>query len=606
MANEFSYKDFINARDEKLFAEGRHNAVFKILGAHVVEGGVRFAVWAPNARRVSLVGDFNGWERGAYPMRLREQSGIWEIFIPGLAPGALYKYAIVGRDGSELPLKSDPVGFAFEPRPNTASVVWSSKYSWQSGWKARQDIRSPVSIYEVHLGSWRRRADGWFMNYRDIAAELVPYVKSLGFTHIELLPVMEHPLDESWGYQPIGMFAPTSRFGSPDDLKFLIDFAHQNELGVILDFVPAHFPRDAFALSRFDGTALYEHADRRRAEQADWGTKIYDFSKPQVRDFLISSALFWAEEYRADALRFDAVSSILYLDYSKRSGEWTPNERGGNENLDAIKFMHDANAKLYARASNFATFAEESTLWKHVSAPVEAGGLGFGYKWNMGWMNDVLSFIKSDPILRRDKYHSLVRTASYAFDENFVLPLSHDEVVHMKGSLWGKAPGNDADKFATLRALLAFQWTYPGRKLLFMGGEFAASAEWNELRSLDWREADDPRRKAISRLVRELNKLYANEPDLHAGDSCGESFHWVAADDANRTITAFARGKFLVVANWTPVMREDYLLPITGEYEEALSTDWFDFHGGGFKNGRRDACSLTLPPLSVIIMKKRS
>jgi 1,4-alpha-glucan branching enzyme len=575
-----------------------------------MDGGVFFAVWAPNARRVSVVGDFNGWRRSAHPMRRHELSGIWDKFVPGLAIGALYKFAITARDGAELPLKADPFGFYSERRPGTASAVWDmASYRWHSDWHARSDISAPQSIYEVHLGSWRRRADGSFMNYREIARELVPYAKDLGFTHLELAPVMEHPLDESWGYQPTGLFAPTSRFGTPDDFKYFVDFAHENGMGVILDWVGAHFPRDAHGLANFDGRALYEYSDPKKASHPDWGTNIYDFGRPEVAGFLVASALFWAREYRADGLRFDAVASMLYLDYSKRPGEWLPNRFGGHENLEAIEFIHRVNSELYAAAPHMATYAEESTGWGMVSAPVHAGGLGFGYKWNMGWMHDVLDYFKREPVYRRHHHYGLLHTFSFAFSENFVLPFSHDEVVHCKGSLLGRMPGGDFDRFATLRAMLAFMWVYPGRKLLFMGDEFGASAEWSESRALDWAQSLAPAHRGIAALVRDLNSLYVSEPDLHSRDSSGESLSWVS-DDADRSIFVFRRGNILAACNFTPVLREDYpLAPQSSQevWDEILSTDSFAYHGGGTPaNGKDVRRSLTLPPLSVRILKKRN
>ena len=608
----YPYAPIVGEDDARLFADGRHARLYEKLGAHPCENagvkGVAFAVFAPRAKNVSVVGDWDGWSASAHPMR-RGPSGIWELFVPELTMGALYKFEITDSSGAKS-LKSDPFAFYGELRPRDASVVWDmGAYRWLSDWRAPSRITDPISIYEVHAGSWRRKPDGRFMNWRELAAELIPYVKDMGFTHIELTPVMEHPYDESWGYQPTGLFAPTSRHGTPDDFKHFVDFAHQNRIGVILDFVAAHFPRDAHGLARFDGAPLYEYADPMKAESADWGTLVYDFGRPEVRNFLIAGALFWAREYRVDGLRFDAVASMIYLDYSKPPGRWRPNEEGGVENLEAVSFIKELNAALYKECPHIATYAEESTIMPRVSAPVDAGGLGFGYKWNLGWMHDVLKAFSAPPYDRPARQSGIAHAAGYAFSENFVLPLSHDEVVHMKGSLLDKMCGAREEKFALLRALFSLQWAFPGKKLLFMGGEFAAASEWSESRQLEWGLTLSPKHRGVQRLVERLNRLYRETPALAANDSNPASFRWLdigAPDGA----FAFARGEgaeLIAVANLSPAAKYGRRIPAGGDYVEVFSSDAADFGGSGASIDL--ACSggtlsLTLPPHSVIMLAK--
>lgn len=616
----------IGELDSHLFLEGSHCDLYKKLGARqiVLDGvaGVAFAVWAPDAYRVSVVGDFNRWDGRSNVMRRHPVSGVWDIFIPGLAAGELYKYEIIARDGRLLPLKADPFAFYSEVRPSTASIVWNSGGSASKKPGAPpQDAASPVSIYEAHLGSWKRHPDGSFMNYRELAAELIPYAKWMGFTHIELLPVTEHPLDASWGYQTTGMFAPTSRFGTPDDFGYFVDACHKSGLGLILDWVGAHFPKDAHGLADFDGRSLYEYADSRLGEREGWGTRVYDFGRAEVVNFLLASAAFWPCEYGIDGLRFDAVASMLYLDYGRSDGRWLPNRYGGNENLEAVDFCRRVNGLLAREFPCVATYAEESTGWPMVSRPASEGGLGFSYKWNMGWMHDTLEYMGRDPIHRRYHHHEFAHSAEYAFSENFVLPLSHDEVVHCKCSLLNKMPGDMWQKFANLRALYAYMWTFPGKKLLFMGSEFAQGAEWSETRGLDWRELENPHNKGVQRLVRDLNALYRAEPALHASDSNSDGFEWLDAHDDANSIFSYVRrygGEYLVVvANMTPIVREDYriALPCPAPLEEILDTDSFEYGGSGVANpgrlepsrtghcGREFSLALTVPPLAVIILK---
>ncbi len=622
--------------DRHLMAEGRHRRSFDKLGAHPVtmEGtaGINFAVWAPNARRVSVVGDFNAWDGRRHPMRLHPGCGVWEIFIPGIGEGAVYKFEILGPRGELLPLKADPYAFSCETPPRTASrVARRGGYAWTDGdWMARRKAanawNAPMSVYEVHLGSWRRCPEqgNRYLTYREIAEQLVPYAKYLGFTHIELLPINEYPFDGSWGYQPIGLFAPTSRFGSPDDFRFLVDACHREGIGVILDWVPGHFPEDAHGLAWFDGTHLYEHADPRQGRHMDWGTLIYNFGRAEVRNFLIANALFWLEDYHIDGLRVDAVASMLYLDYSRKDGEWIPNAFGGHENLEAIAFLKRLNEVLYEEHPGAFTVAEESTAWPMVSRPTYLGGLGFGFKWNMGWMHDTLRYMGKEPVHRAYHHNDLTFGLLYAFQENFVLPLSHDEVVHGKGSLIGRMPGDRWQKFANLRAYFAFMWTHPGKKLLFMGGEFAQEAEWNHDASLDWHLADDPLHAGMQAAIRDLNALYRRTPALHRADFDPAGFAWIDCCNPEQSVLAFLRrdpesagGEVVVVANFTPVARPGYRLGVPRQafYAEEINTDSHLYGGGNVGNGggvlaeaipshgQPFSIVVTLPPLAVLVLK---
>lgn len=618
--------------DDYYVSEGTHLRLYDKLGAHIIshEGveGVAFAVWAPNAVRASVIGDFNMWDGRRHVMRLRQGTGVWEIFIPGLGEGANYKFEIIGR-GGRLPLKSDPFGFAFELRPNTASkVARIDKFTWtdQDYLKARasRDPRQlPMAVYEVHLGSWRRKDGNAFLSYDELAETLIPYVKDLGFTHIEMLPVSEHPFDPSWGYQPTGLYAPTSRFGDPAGFARLVNTAHQAGIGVILDWVPAHFPTDEFGLAKFDGTALYEHEDPRKGYHPDWNTAIYNFGRTEVQSFLINNALFWLDVYHVDGLRVDAVASMLYLDYSRKAGEWIPNQYGGNENLEAIAFLRRMNEVCYAAHPGVVTIAEESTAFPGVSQPTYNGGLGFGFKWNMGFMHDTLQYMARDPVHRKFHHNDLTFGLLYAFSENFVLPLSHDEVVHGKGSLLKKMGGDDWQKFACLRAYFAFMWGYPGKKLLFMGQEFAPWEEWSEARSLDWHLLDHAPHKGMQELVRNLNRIYVESPSLHARDCEGEGFQWLIADDSGNSVFAWMRRSgsadpiVIVISNFTPVSRDHYVVPApkAGRWIERVNTDATFFGGSGVGNmgevqalgeashGQPASMKLMLPPMSTLILE---
>jgi 1,4-alpha-glucan branching enzyme len=619
--------------DDYYGAEGTHLRLYDKLGAHTIrhEGveGVVFALWAPNARRVSVVGDFNAWDGRRHVMRKRMGSGLWEIFVPGLAEGAVYKYELIAADGRLLPLKSDPYGFAAEVRPKSASIVARvDSFEWQdaaylaqrSSWDAR---RVPAAIYEVHLGSWRRGDDGAFLGYDELAECLIPYARDMGFSHIELLPVTEHPFDPSWGYQPTGLFAPTSRFGTPAGFARFVDKAHQAGLGVILDWVPAHFPTDEHGLARFDGTALYEHDDPRRGFHPDWNTAIYNFGRREVASFLINDALFWLERYHVDGLRVDAVASMLYLDYSRKEGEWLPNAQGGRENLEAVAFLRRMNEACYGLHPCIMTIAEESTAWPSVSKPVFAGGLGFGFKWNMGFMHDTLAYLAREPIHRRFHHSEITFGLLYAFSENFVLPLSHDEVVHGKRSLLEKMAGDEWQKFAALRAYYAFMWGYPGKKLLFMGQEFAQRREWSEGRSLDWHLLEQPSHAGVKALVADLNRLYREMPALHARDCEVDGFEWLIVDDAENSIFAWLRKSgdshppVAVVTNFTPVPRDRYLLPLprAGLWRERLNTDANIYGGSGHGNlgavtagersshGKPASAEISVPPMATIFLE---
>ncbi len=618
--------------DLHLFGEGTHYRNYEKLGAHVLThqgvAGVHFAVWAPNARRVSVVGDFNGWDGRRHPMRLHPGVGLWEIFIPGLGEGTLYKFEVKSKDGAILPLKADPYAFAMEPPPRTASRVtrlggfsWNDQ-QWMVERSGRNSTAAPISIYEVHLGSWRRKQDGRYLTYTELAEELVPYVKDMGFTHIELMPVSEYPFDGSWGYQPIGLFAPTSRFGTPDDLRHLIDRCHTAGIGVILDWVVGHFPEDEHGLVRFDGTHLYEHADPRLGRHADWGTLIYNFSRTEVVNYLIGNALYWLSELHVDGLRVDAVASMLYLDYSRKPGEWLANRYGGNENLEAIAFLRRLNELVYAHHPGAFTIAEESTAWPMVSRPTSSGGLGFGYKWSMGWMNDTLRYMARDPVYRKHHHNDLTFALMYAFTENFVLPLSHDEVVHGKGSLLGRMPGDRWQRFANLRLYLSFMFTHPGKKLLFMGGELAQEREWNHDRGLDWHLLGDDMHRGVQSLVRDLNRLYRTLPALHERDSEADGFAWIDCHDFEQGILSFRRhgrnphDAAVVVCNFTPVPRQGYRIgiPRAGAWRELFNSDSAFYGGSNLGNvGRVDAqrvpmhdlpnsLTLTIPPLAVLVL----
>lgn len=592
-------RQLLDAADLLSFRKGEHVRIHEFLGAHLrVDEGVEgacFAVWAPHARSVHLAGDFNGWEGRHHPMHRREEAGVWELFVPGVAEGARYRYEILTARRHRVE-KSDPVGFAMESWSGSASVVVDlRRYVWgDAAWMERraedQAPSAPISIYEVHLGSWRRRGEpGSWLSYRELAATLLPYVKDLGFTHLQLLPVTEHPFDGSWGYQPIGYFAPTSRFGAPDDFRHFVDAAHQMGLGVILDWVPAHFPRDPHGLARFDGTHLYEHADPRRGEHPDWDTAIFDYGRPEVASFLTSSALFWLEEYHVDGLRVDAVASMLYLDYSRAAGEWVPNIRGGRENLEAVDFLQRLNDTLHAEHPGALRIAEESTTWPGVSRPAGEGGLGFDLKWNMGWMNDTLRFLQL-PFAERAAHHDTITfSIMYAFGERYVLPLSHDEVVHLKRSLLGKMPGVEAERFAGLRSLYGYMWAHPGRKLLFMGGEIGALREWDHDGELDWTLPTLPLHHGLQRLVRDLNKLYGGEPALHERDDSGDGFEWLDVHDSRRSVLSFVRRAsdprelVVVVANLSARDQPAYELelPAGGRYRVLLNTDSKRYGGQG-------------------------
>jgi 1,4-alpha-glucan branching enzyme len=629
----YAFGPVLGPLDEHLLVEGTHRRLYERLGAHVITHedveGVHFAVWAPRARRVSVVGDFNAWDGRRHVMRKRIDSGLWEIFIPDIGEGAVYKFEIIGAHGELLPLKADPFGYAAELRPSTASVVArTDAFPWtDAGFlaaRARQDARrAPMAIYEVHLGSWRRHADGGFLNWDEIAARLIPYAVDLGFTHLEFLPVTEHPLDASWGYQPIGLFAPTRRFGDPAGFARLVDRAHAAGLGIILDWVPAHFPTDVHGLARFDGKPLYEHPDPRRGFHPDWNTAIYDYGRREVANVLTASALYWLDRFHIDGLRVDAVASMLYLDYSRRPGEWLPNAEGGNENREAIRFLQQANTLAYAAHPGIVTIAEESTAWPGVSRPADAGGLGFGFKWNMGWMHDTLGYFGRDPVHRRWHHNDLTFGLLYAFTENFVLPLSHDEVVHGKGSILGRMPGDAWQRFANLRAYYGFMWGYPGKKLLFMGQEFGQWREWNFAAELDWHLLDEASHRGVRDCVRDLNRLYRAEPALHARDCEADGFRWIVVDDAEQSVFAWLRmggegaAPVAVVCNLTPVPRHRYRigLPRAGVWRELLNTDASEYGGSGMGNlGRVTAAAvpshglpasaeLLLPPLATLFLR---
>jgi 1,4-alpha-glucan branching enzyme len=632
LTDPYAFGPALGALDDHLLLEGTHSALHARLGAHFVEHegmpGVRFAVWAPHARRVSVVGDFNAWDGRRHPMRRRVDSGLWELFLPDLPAGAAYKYELLGPDGVLLPLKADPFGFAAELRPATASVVsdptppaWRDA-AWLAARAAQDARRAPMAIYEVHAGSWKRHPDGRYWSWDELAADLIPYAADLGFTHLELMPVMEHPLDASWGYQPIGMFAVTARQGGPAGLARFIDAAHAAGLGVILDWVPAHFPQDAHGLARFDGTPLYEHPDPRRGFHPDWGTAVYDYGRTEVSAFLCSNALYWLERFHADGLRVDAVSSMIHLDYSRAPGDWAPNEDGSNVNRDAVAFLRRANALAAAQQPGALMIAEEATDWRGVSRPAAEGGLGFGFKWNMGWMNDTLRYMAKEPVHRRWHHTLMTFGTMYAWNENFILPLSHDEVVHGKGTLLGRMPGDDWQRFANLRCYYAFMWGHPGKKLLFMGGEFGQWREWSEARELDWWLLAHAPHQGVQRLVRDLNRLHRSLPALHARDCEPEGFRWIDADDEAQSVFTWLRfdgagGPPVAVAcNFTPVPRHGYRLglPAAGAWREVLNTDSPAYGGAGLGNlgrvvaadapafGLPASVELLLPPLGALYL----
>ncbi|MBL8659546.1 MAG: 1,4-alpha-glucan branching protein GlgB [Rhodospirillales bacterium] len=621
--------------DIHLLVEGTHLRVFEKLGSHLatIDGvdGATFAVWAPNAKRVSVVGDFNGWDGRCHPMRVRLECGVWEIFIPGVKAGAPYKYEIKDRFGNLLAEKADPMATQSEEPPKTASVVPDpTPYEWNDKeWLARRhhqhDRDAPITIYEVHLGSWKRKPEegNRYLTYRELADDLVPYVKDMGFTHIELMPIHEYPFDGSWGYQPVGMFAPTSRFGTPNDFRYFVDRCHQAGLGLLIDWVAGHFPSDAHGLVYFDGTHLYEHSDPRKGKHMDWDTLIYNYGRREVMNFLLSNALYWMEEYHVDGLRVDAVASMLYLDYSRKEGEWLPNMFGGRENLEAIDFIKRMNELVYGHHEGVMTVAEESTSWPMVSRPTYLGGLGFGYKWNMGWMNDTLRYMSKEPVHRRYHHDLLTFGLLYAFTENFILPLSHDEVVHGKGSLLSKMPGDPWQQFANLRCYYAFMYAMSGKKLLFMGAELAQGDEWNHNKSLDWHLLDYPYQRGVQTLVRDLNNLYRSHPALYETDCFPEGFYWIDCHDSDNSIVSFVRKArnpedfVVVLCNFTPVVRDSYRIgvPHPGLYVEVLNTDAGCYHGSGVGNGGRIhaetvgahgqpySLNLIVPPLATLILK---
>jgi 1,4-alpha-glucan branching enzyme len=622
--------------DVYLFREGNHFKLFDRLGAHLmtVDGldGAHFAVWAPNAGRVSVIGDFNGWKPGRHPLEARwEGSGIWEGFIPGLGKGALYKYSITSTSGGPRSEKADPLAFYSEAPPRSASVVWDLDFRWCDGdWMAKRKklnaLNAPISVYEVHLGSWRRvpEENNRPLTYREMAPLLAEYVREMGFTHVEILPIMEHPFYGSWGYQTIGYFAPTSRYGTPQDFMYLVDMLHHFDIGVILDWVPSHFAVDGHGLARFDGSHLYEHQDARKGFHPDWKCAIFNYGRNEVREFLISSALFWLERYHIDGLRIDAVASMLYLDYSRKEGEWIPNRYGGRENLEALDFIRRLNEVAYGAFPDILTAAEESTAWPMVTRPVHLGGLGFGLKWKMGWMHDMLAYFSKDPLFRKFSHDDLTFSMWYAYTENFILPLSHDEVVHGKGSLVGKMPGLEMEKYANLKALYGYMFTHPGKKLIFMGGEFAQWKEWAHEESLEWHALEHRTHLDVQRWVKDLNNLYRREPALHELDFDPAGFEWIDFNDVNHSIVSYLRrgsstpDVILVVCNFTPVAHGDYRVgvPFAGPWKELLNSDAKEYGGRGLGNlgaveavpeplhGRSHSLRLTLPPLGVLVFKR--
>ncbi len=631
VVSAYSFLPQISQFDLDLFSAGRHLHVYRILGAHLktLDGidGCLFAVWVPNVKRVSVIGDFNAWHGLRHTMRSLGQSGVWELFIPGLQADDTYKFEILTQS-DQLLHKTDPYARAMELRPETASKIPpTGPYKWlDSRWldqrKQWQWLHQPISVYEVHAGSWRRDENGEFLSYRQLAEQLIPYVKEMNYTHIEFLPLTEHPLDQSWGYQVTGYYAPTSRHGSADDLRYFIDLCHQNNIGVFLDWVPAHFPRDAFALARFNGEAVYEYGEPEKGEHQDWGTLIFNYARNEVRNFLLANAVYWINEFHIDGLRVDAVASMLYLDYSREHGQWIPNMYGGREHLEAIDFLKDLNTVVHHEFPGVVTLAEESTDWPAVSRPVDTGGLGFSMKWNMGWMHDTLAYIQTDPIYRRFNQNQLTFSQLYAYSENFVLPLSHDEVVHMKRSMLDKMPGDVWQKFASLRLLYAYQYAHPGKKLLFMGGEFGQWNEWNESRPLDWMVAGMDKHAGLRNLVKDLNTFYRTQPVFYALEFDSQGFQWISCDDEENSVLAFLRrldDQFVIcVFNFTPVVRENYIVgvPQAGRYLECMNSD-AEFYGGSnvgnaggvtakrqAEHGFDYAIQLTLPPLSALFFRR--
>ncbi len=621
----------LTERDIYHFREGSYVRAYEKLGAHAAAAGAaatRFAVWAPNASAISVIGDFNGWERGRHPLSSRaDSSGIWEAVLPGVGPGALYKYQVISQHGDTAE-KADPYAFRTETPPRTASVVWDLDFQWQdSEWLARRAqvnaLNAPWSIYELHIGSWRRVPEDGDrpLSYRELAHALADYVTALGFTHVELMPVMEHPFYGSWGYQVTGYFAPSARYGTPQDFMYFVDHLHRRGIGVILDWVPSHFPNDEHGLARFDGTHLYEHADPRQGFHPEWTSAIFNYGRAEVRNFLASSGVFWLDVYHVDALRVDAVASMLYLDYGRRAGEWIPNRFGGHENLEAVGFLKQLNLAVYRDHPDTQTIAEESTAWPMVSRPTYLGGLGFGLKWNMGWMHDTLRYFQQDPIHRKYHHSRLTFSIWYAFSENFVLPLSHDEVVHGKGSLIGKMPGDEWQQFASLRLLYGYMWTHPGKKLLFMGGEFGQRREWQHEESLEWHVLAFPLHAGVQRWVGDLNRLYRESAALHELDFSAAGFQWLDCDDADVSVIAFLRRGAsgtvaLIACNFTPVPRESYRIgvPQAGRWHERLNSDAADYGGSGQGNlgaldseavaahGQSQSLQLRLPPLAIVIL----
>jgi len=632
----FSFLPTLGESDLFLFGKGDERRIYEKLGAQlrVIDGvpGVSFAVWAPNAQRVSVVGDFNHWDGRFHPMRLLGASGVWEIFVPGVGEGAHYKFEVRDAHGN-IKLKADPYGFFFEVPPKNAAIVWNNnKFKWtDDAWMKRRrgqtPLRSPVSIYEVHFGSWRKKSLDESFSYRELAAPLVEYVKRMGFTHVELMPPAEHAFYPSWGYQVTGFYAPTSRYGTPDDFQFFVNALHEAGIGIIIDWVPAHFPRDDWALARFDGTALYEHEDPRKGAHQDWGTLIFNYGRHEVNNFLVANALFWCHRFHVDGLRVDAVASMLYLDYSRKEGEWIPNQFGGRENIEAIEFLKKFNHLAHTEFPGLMTIAEESTAWPLVTRPPYLGGLGFSFKWNMGWMNDTLGYFSREPVHRKYHQNDLTFAMLYHHHENFILPLSHDEVVHGKGSLLGRMPGDDWQKFANLRALLGYEWLFPGKKLLFMGGEFGQSAEWNANGQLDWWLLDaGPYHRGLQKFVRDLNKLYVATPGLWQSDYEHGGFYWIDCTDRDNSILSFVRqtadgsNPLAVILNLTPVLREKYRvgLPRAGQWREILNSDAAVYGGGNQGNlggvtaanvpCHNQPCSgeFCLPPLSVLLFQPRA
>jgi len=628
----YRFPSLLSNDDLYLFGEGTHEQAYQWMGAHVkdVDGvqGINFVIWAPDACRISVVGDFNFWDGRSHMMRKHPGGGVWDIFIPNIASDVNYKYEIIGKHGETLPLKSDPYAYKMQLAPQNASVtVNKSKFEWQdSQWMEQRAEESnqyngPVSIYEVHLGSWRRKGGEYneYLNYRELAEQLIPYVIYMGFTHIQMMPVSEYPFDGSWGYQPVGMFAPTCRFGSPEDFKYFIDCCHKNNIAVLLDWVPGHFPTDEHGLGQLDGSCLYEHEDVRKGFHPDWKTLIYNYGRAEVVSYLISNALYWLDEFHIDGLRVDAVASMLYLDYSREADEWVPNIHGGRENLEAIELLRQVNSRAYFNYPGIMMVAEESTAWPGVSKPVSENGLGFGFKWNMGWMNDTLKYMERDPIYRQHHHNELTFGLVYGFSENFILPLSHDEVVHGKGSLLEKMPGDDWQKFANLRAYYGFMWSHPGKKLLFMGCEFAQRSEWNHDQSLDWHLLEHDSHKGIQTLIKDLNEVYKTTPALHELDCDGNGFEWLVSENSSESLLIYLRksdvSEALVVVNMTPSTYENYKVgvPNAGRYIECLNTDDSQYGGSHVKNvaviesqqgeynGHSNMIEISIPPLSTVI-----